>query len=54
MERFVIERNIERFRALLKTEGDPQQRTAVLSLLSAEEQKLARLLSSPKDKSVES
>lgn len=51
MERFIVESNIERFRALLETEGDPQRRTALLSLLSAEEQKLSKLQSIPKDKS---
>jgi hypothetical protein len=49
MERFLIKENIARFRALLETERDPHQRTAILSL--PEEQKLAELEITLRDKS---
>jgi hypothetical protein len=52
MERFVTEKNIERFRALLETESDQQQRVTILSLLAREEQRLAELQRRPKYKSI--
>ena len=43
MNRYVAQRNIDRFKALLDKEAEPAQRRVIQSLLDAEQEKLDEL-----------
>jgi hypothetical protein len=47
MNRFVIQRNIQRYHAMLKAEPDEQRRQTLLELLAEEEAKNAAINAKP-------